>query len=135
MSAMRYSCHCSYSTHVNDVKGLVNRSLGVKGESGVNFGGNLARNDLQDLLSELDKETVEGSINLLIDVLAVLLSVGDGSVNELGILLLLGGLENQTWVGGGILRSVLGWLEGSIQLSPREKHVIIYRSRQSHQSH
>jgi len=52
---------------VNDVEGFVNGGLFVKGELGVNFGGNLARHNLQDLLSEFHQKHVKGSIDLLLD--------------------------------------------------------------------
>lgn len=42
-------------THVNDVQSLVHRLLGVKGETGIDLGGDLAGNDLEDLLAEFDK--------------------------------------------------------------------------------
>ena len=46
-------------------------------------------------------------LDLLVDVLALLLAVGDRSVHELRVLGLLGCGEDQGWVGGGILRLVL----------------------------
>ena len=81
-------------TYVNDVKGLVDGSLGVEGEAGVNLGGDLAGNDVEDLLAELNQETVESVVNLGVDVTTLLLSVLNGDVHELGILGLLGGGED-----------------------------------------
>lgn len=62
-------------THLDNVQGLVNTGLGVKRETGVDLSGDLAGNDLQDLLAKLDQETVEGSIDLRVDVLAGLLGL------------------------------------------------------------
>ena len=86
---------------------LVNRRLCAERESGVDLSGDLAGDDLEDLLAELDEEVVEGGIDLLLGGLAVLHTVGDGIVNELGVLGLLGSGEDEGGVGGGILRLVL----------------------------
>lgn len=92
-------------TYVNDVQGLVDGGLGVEREASVNLGGDLAGDDLEDLLAELDQEAVEGIVDLDVDALALagLLGGGNGLVNELGVLGLLGGSEDQGRVGGGIL--------------------------------
>lgn len=92
------------------MQGLVDTGLGVKGETGVDLSGDLAGDNLQDLLAELDQETVEGSIDLGVDVLARLLRLGvcDSLVDELGVLGLLGCGEDEGRVCGGILRLVLG---------------------------
>lgn len=95
------------STYVNDAEGLLDGDLLVEGEAGVDLSGDLAGDDLQDLSTELDKQVVEGDVDLLSDVLAVLLAVGDSLVDELGVLGLLGGGEDEGRVGGGILRLVL----------------------------
>lgn len=95
-------------TYLDDAEGLVDGGLGVEGEAGVNLGGNLAGDDLEDLLAELDEEGVEGSIDLLVDGATLLLGEGDGLVNQLGVLGLLGGGEDEGGVGGGILGLVLG---------------------------
>lgn len=89
------------------MQSLVHGGLGVEGEPSVNLGGNLAWDDVEDLLAELDEQVVEGGIDLLVEVLAVVLAVGDRGVDELGVLRLLGGSEDQRWVGGGILGLVL----------------------------
>jgi len=52
--------------HLDDVQGLFNRPLGIKREPGIDLSGHLSRDNVQDLLSELDQETVEGGIDLLI---------------------------------------------------------------------
>jgi len=49
------------------VESLVNGSLGIEGKSSINFGGNLSRDNSQNLLSKLDQKTVKGSVDLLID--------------------------------------------------------------------
>ena len=94
-------------TYVNDAEGLLDGDILVEGEAGVDLSGDLAGDDLQDLGTELDEEVVEGHVDLLGDVLAVLLAVGDSIVDELGVLGLLGGGEDEGRVGGGILRLVL----------------------------
>jgi len=94
-------------SHVNDVQRLVNAGLLVKGKSGVHLGRNLARDNLQDLTAELHEQAVEGSVHLLVEVLAVVLAVGDGIVNELRVVGLFRRGEDQGRVGGGILRLVL----------------------------
>lgn len=90
------------------MKGLVNRSLSIKGETGVHLSRHLSWDNLQDLLSKLNKETVKSGIDLVVDGTAVLLSVLDGRIDEWGVILLLGGGEDERWVGGGILWLVLG---------------------------
>jgi len=92
---------------LNDVKGLVNGSLGGERETGIDLSGDLSWDNLQDLLSELDEELVEGSVDLLVDGGALVLTVGDGGINEAGVLWLLGSSEDQRWVGGSILWLVL----------------------------
>ena len=94
-------------TYVDDAKSLLDGDVLVKGETGIDLGGDLAGNDLQDLATELDEEVVEGDVDLLVDLLAVLLAVGDSLVDELGVLGLLGGGEDEGGVGGSILRLVL----------------------------
>lgn len=47
------------------------RLTGVKGESGVDLGGDSAGDDLQDLLTELDEEGVHGVLGLLLEVAIV----------------------------------------------------------------
>jgi hypothetical protein len=89
------------------VKGLVDGSLGVERVAGINLSRDLARNDLKNLLAELNEKTVEGIVDLLVDGATLLLSVVDGNIDQLGVLGLLGGSENEGRVGGGILRLVL----------------------------
>lgn len=89
------------------MESLLDATLGVKREASIYFGGNSTRHDLQDLRAELDQKVVECGINLLVDVLAMLLSVFNGGVNELAVLSLLRRNEDQGRVGGGILGLVL----------------------------
>lgn len=96
-----------YLAYLDDGQGLVNGGLGVEGQLGVDLGGDLAGDDLENLLAELNKETVEGGIDLLVDGLAVGLAVGNSSIDESGVLGLLGGSQDQGGVGGGILGLVL----------------------------
>jgi hypothetical protein len=95
------------ATHVNDAQGLVNGGLCVEREAGVDFSGDLARDNVQDLLAELDKEVVKCGIDLVVDVVGMLLAPRNGGINELCVLGLLGGRENQGGVGGRILGLVL----------------------------
>ena len=53
-------------TYFNDVQSLLDRSLGVEGESSIDFGRDLARDNLQDLLTKFDKETVDCGVDLLV---------------------------------------------------------------------
>lgn len=94
-------------TYLDDVKGLVDGSLGVERQLGVDLSRDLAGDDLQDLLAELNQETVQGGVDLVGDGLAVLLAVGNSSIDESGILGLLGCGQDQGGVGGGILGLVL----------------------------
>lgn len=50
---------------------LVNGSLSIERESSVDFGRDLARDDLQDLLAKFHQESVKSGIDLLIDVAAL----------------------------------------------------------------
>ena len=89
------------------MKGLVNRGLGVERETSIDLSGDLAGDDIKDLLAELNEETVQGGVDLLVKSDALLLAGSDGGVDEAGVLGLLGGSEDQRGVGGGILRLVL----------------------------
>jgi hypothetical protein len=89
------------------VKSLVDGSLGVEGEAGIDLSRNLAGDDLEDLLAELNEEVVKGGVNLLIDGLALGLTLRNGSIDQAGILGLLGSSKDERGVGGGILRLIL----------------------------
>lgn len=95
------------NTHVNDTEGLVDRGLCVEREAGVNLGGDLAGDNVEDLLAELDEEAVECGVDLVLDVVGVVLAPGNGGINELCVLGLLGSRKNQGGVGGRILGLVL----------------------------
>ena len=58
-------------TNINDMESLVDGALDVEGEASVDFGGDLARDDLENLFAEFDEETVEGRVDLLIYVFAL----------------------------------------------------------------
>lgn len=64
------------------MEGLINRTLLVKGEAGIDLSGDLSWDDLENLASELDEETVKGSIDLGVDIAAMLLAVGNGTVDD-----------------------------------------------------
>jgi hypothetical protein len=53
------------------VAGLLNRFLSVEGEACINLSRDLAGHDLEDLLAELNQETVQGGINLLVNAAAL----------------------------------------------------------------
>lgn len=89
------------------MEGLLDGGLSVEREPGVDLGGDLAWDDLENLLTELDEEVVKGVVDLVVKVLAVLLAVLNRSVDKRSILWLLRGCENEGWVGGGILWLVL----------------------------
>jgi hypothetical protein len=97
----------SLLVQLDDVQSLVNGGLGVEREASVNLGGNLSGDDLENLLSELDEQVVEGGVDLSVNVAALLLTLLNGSVDQAGIFGLLGGSEDEGGVGGSILRLVL----------------------------
>jgi hypothetical protein len=87
--SMRLTVNCAFFADLNDVQSLFDGCLCVEREAGINFSGNLSRDNLQDLLAELGEQAVERSIHLLVNVAAVALAIRDCVVNELGILGLL----------------------------------------------
>lgn len=89
--------------YLDDVQSLVDGLLGVKGESSVNLGRDLAGDDSKNLTAELDQQAVESVVDLAVDVTTLLLAVGDGSIYQLGVFGLLRGGQNERGVGGGIL--------------------------------
>src|SRR5262249_54383711 len=92
--------------HADQLAGLGQRSLGVKAEAGIDLGRDAAGHDLENLATEGDKEFVderyaaggrvargaEGKVQRLID--------------QVLVVRLLGGLEDQRRVGRRILRLV-----------------------------
>src|SRR5207253_1263662 len=91
--------------------------LGAERESGIDLGRDLAGNDLKDLLAELDEQVVERPVDLLLQRPTLRLGLGNGGVQERGILGLLGGGEDQGGVGGGILGLVLADGCGTVSMS------------------
>ena len=57
--------------YLDDVESFVDGGFDVKGESGIDFCGDLAGNNLQDLFAEFDEEAIEGCVDFLIDVFAL----------------------------------------------------------------
>jgi len=109
-------------------------SLLVERELGVDLGGDTSRDNGEDLLAELDEETVKSVLGLSLDITALLLGVLHGYVNEGSVGGLLGGGEDEGGVGGGVLRLVSGnGLEvtrvgndngtGGLKLVKRSRHV------------
>lgn len=115
------------------MQSLVNGGLGVKGEPGVDLSRDLAGDDLEDLLAELDEETLEGSVDLLIDGLALLLTVGNSGVDEGGVLGLLGSGQDQGGVGGGILGLVLADGCDTLLADLARPSILLILSRGQHQ--
>ena len=62
------------------MKRLGDGRLGVERERGIDLGGDLAGDDLEDLGAELDEEVVQGSIDLLVDGATLGLGLGHGGV-------------------------------------------------------
>lgn len=104
-----------FPAYLDDVQRLVDRSLGAEGEAGVDFGRHLAGDDGEDLLAELDQEPVQSRVYLVVDGSALLLGVLDGHIDQLGVLGLIGSLQDQGGVGRSILGLVFanGWRESS----------------------
>jgi hypothetical protein len=67
---------------LDDVKGLVDGSLGVEGPTSIDLSGDLAGDDLEDLLAELNEKVVEGSVDLLIKSLALSGGSVTGSISR-----------------------------------------------------
>ena len=89
------------------MKSLVNRGLGVERETSIDLSGDLAGDDIKDLLAELNEETVQGGVDLFVESDTLLLTGSDGGFDEAGVFGLLGSSQDQGGVGGGILRLVL----------------------------
>lgn len=89
------------------MESLVDRALGVKRQLRVNLGRDAAGNDVKNLLAKFDQETVKSEVDLGVGIATLLLGVGNGIVNQLSILGLLGSGEDERRVGGGILGLVL----------------------------
>ena len=89
--------------YLDDLQGLVHGGLGIERQLGIDLGRDLAGDDLQDLLAELDQQAVQGGVDLLVNGLTLGLAVGNSRVDEGGIVGLLGGSQDQGGVGGSIL--------------------------------
>lgn len=113
--------------YLDDVQSLVDGTLGIEGESCVDLSGDLARDDVQDLLSEFDQETIECGINLLVDSLAVFLAVRNSNVDQLGIFGLLGCGKDEGRVRGGILGLVFADCCGRLVFCSRVEGCIALR--------
>lgn len=81
---------------LDEVLGLGLGGLLVKREGSVDLGRDTARDDLEDLDTELDEEAVAGKVDLLLLVVAaLLLGVLDSNVNQTSVLLLLDSGEDE----------------------------------------
>jgi hypothetical protein len=94
-------------TYVDNAQSLGDGGLGVEREARVDFCGDLAGDNLENLLAELDQQVVQCAVDLVLNVLSVLLAVLDSGVDQLLVLLLLGRSEDERGVGGRILGLVL----------------------------
>lgn len=93
---------------INDLKGLLDGGILVKGDASINLGRDTARDNLQDLRAKLDKENVQSSLSLLGKRARAGLDGSNSVVNEGSVLSLLRGGKDEGRVGGGILGLVLG---------------------------
>lgn len=64
------------------MEGLVDGSLRVEREASINLSGDLSGDDLEDLLAELNQETVKGGVDLLVDVAALFILLDEYSNME-----------------------------------------------------
>jgi hypothetical protein len=63
--------HTDTTTYIENVAGLLNRLLGVEREACVDLCRDFAGHDLEDFLAELNEETVQSGIDLLVKALAL----------------------------------------------------------------
>lgn len=89
--------------------GLLDGGLSVERVLGVDLGRDTAGDNVKDGLAELDEETVNGSVDLGLDVTALLLAELDSGVDELG-------------VGGELGRGEAGGLAQVGELMPLDLH-------------
>ena len=68
------------------MKSFLDGSFGIERETSINLRRHFAGDDLQNFFAELNKEVVESSIDLFVNVLAVLLAIFYSSVDEFSIL-------------------------------------------------
>ena len=66
--------------YINDVQGLVDGCLGVEREGGIDLGRDLAGNNLEDLLAELDEKVVQGGLDLLVKRATLLAGLFNGGI-------------------------------------------------------
>ena len=86
---------------------LLHAEVLVEREPRIHLRRDLARYYLENFAAELDKQVVDRGIYLLVDVTALAFTVRNRIVDELCVLGLLGGGEDEGRVGGRILRLVL----------------------------
>ena len=93
--------------YLDDLEGLGNGSLGIEGKAGIDLGGDLAGDDLENLGTELNEKTVKSQLDLVVGRTALGLGVGNGLVDQSDVLGLLGSGQDERGVGRGILGLVL----------------------------
>ena len=117
--------------YINDMESFVDGGLIVERKSSINLSRDFARNDFEDFFAKLNEQSIKCSINLLIDIFALIkrsvsasvisfnrgermiwftdvrLAVLDGNIHQLGIFGFFGRCQNQGWVGSSILGFVL----------------------------
>jgi hypothetical protein len=67
------------------VNSLLNSQFCVEGESRIDLGGNLTRNNVQDFLTEFDEEAVEGGVGLCLEITLLVFTVFDRNIDQFGI--------------------------------------------------
>lgn len=93
---------------LDEVTSLLDSSLGVKRVTSINFGGDTARDDSEDLGTEFDQKTIKSNLNLRVDGTTLCLGIVNSSVDESSILGLLRSGQDERRVCGGILGFVFG---------------------------
>jgi hypothetical protein len=58
-------------THLDDMARLLDGSLLVERQRSIDLGGHLARHNLENLVPELDQQSVEGGVDLLVNTAAL----------------------------------------------------------------
>ena len=57
---------CGHCTYIDDVKGLVDGALDIKGETGIDFRGDPARDDIEDLFAKFDQQSIKRCVDFLV---------------------------------------------------------------------
>ena len=82
---------------------LADSALGIKGQTGVRFGRDVAGDCLGNSLTKIHCQLVHGRIQLRFLTGTGALTMGNGIINQFFVLRLLRRIQQQRRVGGGIL--------------------------------